>query len=837
MFQSTIKKQIEIFTSRGNEYLAQAVKSGQKDAYAKAIQEFVKSYKFALLLNSKDGMEQICAFNLGAAHIAGGDTARGINVLHTVLEHETFVKTPSILPNSQSEKGDVYFNLAIGYEKIGDIEKASKFYQLALLAYGNNEKNQQKAAETNLKLANIYNKQNELSEARKHFLHASDIYQKLQDTENMVLALICQANAAVSDSTVSREECIRLLGSCCKKSAALKHANLQGKILCEVGLMYATLSCLNRALLCFEKSIRLCNKNTNPRRRAIALQNSGAILNSMGFYGESIPRHSESAQMHGLLGNRNAQGQSFCNLAFAQSQLQMYEEASESYLHALQAFRDTEDKQGQWQCHEGLGSIAFNSGSLDKAVEHFTFAVSIQTQKDSLESRKRIVGKLTNAIEMRADKKIVSPKLQLAIEENKEKNESMNDDNILALSPIILHNDSVDGRKSQKSAHTRHRKKKKKSLVRGRRRYSDENDRPVQHIARGISNLTQNSNPFSNRSYIENDGYSSGGSTASSELRAVFDMPRSGIFVPSSESSSEDEYEKALTKPKNRRRKLRYLVEASTMPINALTANCDKDTQKPDSADSTPRTERNSDGNLTQVYRDQLNKIEEKADEEDFTSVTSQSTDSSESSSSEDEELLKEFATSSKKVAPIKPVRAYAKIATSNRSPLAAAYVNDDQPLYTQSTKKNPKLNGTDEMTYSTHIYESIKTANMASPPEPNSIQKKEETNLSPDKLSPEINQDEDSNSGDEIRPLSALYSEKKVEESNTEPTSSSIPDPVISSPTSIVHTYDPPASYSSSSGAVVNMQNRPLPAESTTATKGKNSKRKTNQSRACSIM
>lgn len=46
----------------------------------------MSAYKCALLLNSNRNAESACAFNLGVAHVAGGDTRRGMDVLYTVLD-------------------------------------------------------------------------------------------------------------------------------------------------------------------------------------------------------------------------------------------------------------------------------------------------------------------------------------------------------------------------------------------------------------------------------------------------------------------------------------------------------------------------------------------------------------------------------------------------------------------------------------------------------------------------------------------------------------------------------------------------------------------------------
>lgn len=105
--------------------------------------------------------------------------------------------------------------------------------------------------------------------------------------------------------------------------------------------------------------------------------------------------------MVGELSNRAAQGQAFCNMGFAQSQLGEFNKAGESFTHAIQAAKDSDDKRGLWQAYEGLAAVSFLGQDYDKAVEYYKLALSVlsTTGEVEVEHNNRIVSKLANALE------------------------------------------------------------------------------------------------------------------------------------------------------------------------------------------------------------------------------------------------------------------------------------------------------------------------------------------------------------------------------------------------------------------------------------------------------
>lgn len=55
------------------------------------------------------------------------------------------------------------------------------------------------------------------------------------------------------------------------------------------------------ALACFEASIKYYGNESMHKRKAIALQNGGAILNTMGRYEEAEMYHEAACQTHGKM--------------------------------------------------------------------------------------------------------------------------------------------------------------------------------------------------------------------------------------------------------------------------------------------------------------------------------------------------------------------------------------------------------------------------------------------------------------------------------------------------------------------------------------------------------
>ncbi|KAK3604713.1 hypothetical protein CHS0354_018953 [Potamilus streckersoni] len=357
----------------------------------RALTFFKKAYKGARDLED-DKLERTCAFNLGALYIDLGKPKEGVEYLHKAIPPE----------NEKDDKsnGDVYFNLGLGYEKPDmDQKKAINYYRKAADEYESerNSARQTECLEKILKLQRVPGNDDEL-------LRAYDDLVKLLDKEeqfNKKMSFLCEkanflrSKKKIKEAEQAADECLNIQEKVGESTDETTACTLN-----ELGLLYTQIQQYDKATKCFEQALPIIrNCEGNPKLEAVILQNLGAAYNFVGDYQRSKTFHLQAADKFAKLRNRHSQGQCFANLAFAHSQLGDNDGAWEYFVLARQAAEDSGDVNTIWQVHEGLGSVQFNRGNMEKAEEYFKKALKELGNKNE-DAFNRIVSKLKNVHEL-----------------------------------------------------------------------------------------------------------------------------------------------------------------------------------------------------------------------------------------------------------------------------------------------------------------------------------------------------------------------------------------------------------------------------------------------------
>ncbi|XP_030044726.1 tetratricopeptide repeat protein 24 isoform X2 [Microcaecilia unicolor] len=368
-----------------------AAQSFDNDDISQALRMFKTAFLLSCKLTEKQ-TQKACLFNLGAAYISAGKPQKGLKCL-----------LKSKAEGSEATDASLYFNIAAAYDEMKEPTKAVKFYEKAIKSYGLSEINN--IADALIKLSYCSVVTGNLPSAAHTFKLAGQAYQKLKKTDDAVMAMREAANYMIQSQKFSKLEVLSTLNICVQLCAGVTDKSLLGKLYNHIGLHYAEMKCFGQARQCFAESLDTCKGTSfSIRKKAVLLQNLGAIDNALGQYETSLRCHAEAADMYGTLGERHAQGQCLCNLAFAYSQLKNYNMAEFYYQQALCAFSDVGEIHGQWQACEGLGAIHFCLGNKDQAISYYKQALSLfgKSKETSDILRERILGKLVHVIEQKA---------------------------------------------------------------------------------------------------------------------------------------------------------------------------------------------------------------------------------------------------------------------------------------------------------------------------------------------------------------------------------------------------------------------------------------------------
>ncbi|XP_030014246.1 tetratricopeptide repeat protein 24 [Sphaeramia orbicularis] len=370
---------IEELTTHGHD----ALQNGQMDA---ALSCFKDALKAAERLQDSRVLSA-CSFNLGAAYVEAGKPHRGLNFLRRAQPGPKADRLP-----------DLQFNLALAHNALGQTQEAATYFLQAAQLYrsqgdGGNE------GDACMEMSRCHALNQDWTLAAQGFLRGAESYRVAGMLDSSATALKEAGSHMVKSDEFSQSDIISVLSECLSMTDSIPDPRTLGEIYLSVGVSYCRLRCFEEAVECFQKAVGPASQQ--PPLLAKVLHNLGAALNSEGQFRQALDYHRLAVGLYGSLGFRGDQARCFSNLAFACSQLGEEEEAAESFIHALQAFKDTADHRAQVQVCESLAECYLKQRKQQKAIQLYKQALTSLShcQDDSADVGDHLVERLTSVLQ------------------------------------------------------------------------------------------------------------------------------------------------------------------------------------------------------------------------------------------------------------------------------------------------------------------------------------------------------------------------------------------------------------------------------------------------------
>ncbi|KAK2845225.1 hypothetical protein Q5P01_011884 [Channa striata] len=370
---------IEELTSTGH----QALKEGRTEDALTCFKDALRTAE--QLQDSR--VFRTCSFNLGAAYVEVGRPQKGIN----------FLQQTEVGPKADRIP-DLQFNLALAHNALGHTQEATAYFLQAANLYRSQGAGSSEG-EACMEMGRCYGRTQEWGLAVHGFLRAAESYKVASLLDSAATALNEAGSHMVQSDQFSHDDIVSVLTKCLSLADSIKDTWILGNLYQSVGTSFCRLRCFQQAVQCFQAALGTVAQW--PPLLAKVLHNLGAALNSLGQFSSAVGYHRLAAGLYGSLGYRGDQARCFTNLALAYSQLGDEEEAAESFIHALQGFRDTEDHLAQVQVCESLADCYLKLRKQHKAVQLYKEALSALShcEDDSGRLRDHLVDRLTAALQ------------------------------------------------------------------------------------------------------------------------------------------------------------------------------------------------------------------------------------------------------------------------------------------------------------------------------------------------------------------------------------------------------------------------------------------------------
>ncbi len=148
----------------------------------------------------------------------------------------------------------------------------------------------------------------------------------------------------------------------------LRHRDMEGKFLSNLGLIYADLGELHWAIEHYEQSLAIMQDLGDRQGEAYALSNLGGAYLNLGEVQQAIDCHQRSLTIMQEIKDRRGAAYGLSNLGWASMRLGQIEQAIVQYRQSLAMMQDLGDRQGEGSVQGHLGSAYCMLGEGRRAI-------------------------------------------------------------------------------------------------------------------------------------------------------------------------------------------------------------------------------------------------------------------------------------------------------------------------------------------------------------------------------------------------------------------------------------------------------------------------------------
>ncbi len=295
-----------------------------------------------------------------------------IDLCLDLLPEDHFSDT-SLLDDLQNH-GAVLGNLGIAYSGLGQVEKAIKYHEQALVIA--REIGDKQGEGTDLgNLGNAYSDLGQVEKAIEYYQKALVIAREIGDRRNEGNWLGSLGNAYSDLGQV--EKAIEYHEQALVISKEISDRRNEGIWLGNLGLAYSDLGQVEKAIEYYQKALVITREIGDRRNEGTDLGNLGIAYSNLGQVEKAIEYYQKALVIAREIGAKQGEGTDLGNLGVEYSVLGQVEKAIEYYEQALVIALEIGDRRGEGNHLGNLGVEYSVLGQVEKAIEYYEQALVI----------------------------------------------------------------------------------------------------------------------------------------------------------------------------------------------------------------------------------------------------------------------------------------------------------------------------------------------------------------------------------------------------------------------------------------------------------------------------